>query len=95
VLVVAIAALARPGGEAVGQDLAVGAPVVLDALELERLPALAQLARGRRLALVAACELVEECGGAAVPVDQRAVAVEGGDLDCDRWTLLQSKWCRC
>jgi hypothetical protein len=72
----AVAALCRPRREAVREYLAVGAPVAAQALELQLLPALAQLAAGRRVGLVAARQLVEEGGGAAVPVDQRAVAVE-------------------
>jgi hypothetical protein len=81
VLVVPVAALARPGGEAVGEDVAIAPPVALDALELELLPALAQLARRRRIRLVAPRQLVQERPYAALPVDQRAVAIERRQLD--------------
>ena len=80
-LVPAVAALAGPRREAVGQHLAVAAVVALEPLELELLPALAQLAARRRLALEAPRELVQERRRAALPVDQRAVAVECRDSD--------------
>ena len=79
-VVPAVAALAGPGGEAVGKHLAVAAVVALEALELKFLPARAQLAHWR-VVLVSPRDLVEERGGAALPVDQRAVAVECRDSD--------------
>ena len=84
-LVPAVAALGDPGRAATRvEHLAVGAVVALDALELDLLPALAQLPAGARVEVaVAAREVVQERGGAALPVDEGAVAVEGGDFD--RW----------
>ena len=96
-VVPAVAALAGPLGEAVGQHLAVAAVVALEALELKLLPARAQLAAGRRLPLVAPRDLVQERGGAALPVDQRAVAVECRDSEPVPYLHLGTCpcWIRC
>jgi hypothetical protein len=87
----AVPALAAPGPKAVGEDVSIAAIGRSQALELELLPALAQLPRGRRLRLVPARQLIEERPQPALPVDERAVAVEGGDFDlslCDPSALL-------
>jgi hypothetical protein len=90
-LVAAIPALGAQGAQALAQDLAIAAVGRSEALELELLPALAQVVRRRRIRLVAAGQVVEERGQAALPVDERPVAVESGDVDlllCDPSALL-------
>ena len=60
--------------------LAVGAVLALDQIELDRLPALAEHAAGDELGIARAERLVvEERAEAALPVDERAVAVERRD----------------
>ena len=68
--------------QAAGEDLAVRTPGTAQQAELDRLPAVAQdLAPIEVRVLIAQPELVQEGRRAALPVDQRAVAVEGGDAD--------------
>jgi hypothetical protein len=92
VLVPAVAALGRPGVEAVPQYVSVALVGALDELELDLLPALAQgPARPRVVVAVAPGEVVEEGAEAAFPVYEGAVAVEcgGGDAGvCDLSALL-------
>jgi len=83
--VVGPAALGGESLQALREHVAIGPVLALDDLELDRLPALAQDAAVLGIVVAdAQREVVEEGAEAALPVDQRPVAVEGAGGEAGR-----------